>query len=51
VKGLITRRRSPTVCKRHGFGLILMGNRPEGLIQKLEKEEDYITSNDRMISE
>jgi hypothetical protein len=28
------------VCKIHSYRLILMGNRPEGLIRNLEEEEE-----------
>jgi hypothetical protein len=38
--GLIPRPRSPAVYKIHSTGLILMGNRPEGLIRKVEEEEE-----------
>jgi hypothetical protein len=39
--GLITRpRRLPTVCKIHSSRLILMGNRPEGVIRTVEEEEE-----------
>jgi hypothetical protein len=38
VTGLIPRPRSPTVSKIHSSRLILIGNRPEGVIRKIEKE-------------
>jgi hypothetical protein len=37
--GLITRPKSPRDCKIHSSRLILMGNRPEGLMKK-EKEKE-----------
>jgi hypothetical protein len=37
--GLITHPRSPTVYNIRSSRLILMENRPQGLIRKLEKEE------------
>jgi hypothetical protein len=46
VTGLITRQRSPTVRKMYSFRLILMENRPEGLIRNVEEKEYYIASND-----
>jgi hypothetical protein len=30
----------PTACEIHSFRLILMGNKPEDLIRKVEKEEE-----------
>jgi hypothetical protein len=36
--GLVTRPRSPTVYETHSSRLILVGNRPEGLIRKVEEE-------------
>jgi hypothetical protein len=44
--GLITRPRSSTnVCKIHSSRLILMGNRPGGLIRKVQEEKRNVCCN------
>jgi hypothetical protein len=40
--GLIARPKSPTVYKIYSTRLILTGNRPEGLIRKVEEEVFYV---------